>query len=679
MPDASPRPSTASPWAKPVAWLAAGTLAAGLTLQSVLQNPDTASVFLSRATWDRWLGATVDPQLQLASVSLVGCLFVVALMAGALAAANRRDPLPPCRAFGLAGLGAFAWLVLEIVASIVSGGATAADGWTVGLVVFSTGISSTVAAAFLAVWVAALLHGLLPNEWSPRTAAVAVGVAAAAYLVAYLALNVGLYGNMRVPHGDSAMYEEHLWNVLHGKGFRSYLDQGLFLGEHIQVVHLLLLPLYAIWSSPLLLEAAESLAIAACGPLVYRLARRHGASPQTAAWLGVTTLLYTPLTYLDISIDQKTFRPITFGVPLLLWTIDAIERRRWRETAAAVVLTLSCKEDYALVLAPLGAWIAAFPSLGLPDEANTSDRKTQTRRAGLIVAAASLAYLVLAVLVVIPAFRGGEQTHYAADYYPKLGGSTGEIVVTCLTQPWVPLGIILAAPGLIYLAHTLAPLGGSPLLSPSRLAVALPALGITILNKFTEQMPQPVHHFHAPVLPVLFWAMAAAQPFAAVVGKTSSRWRLPDRWTPRPVTLARFVAAMALATGLFDGYGPLSIRFYDPGQKLFAPNLYVPDDRAAAWDAVDALIPLDARVASTDHIRPRLTHRERNYDYGQVFRRAVADYEDRVPDDADWIVLDRRGPYSSIGSLDEIRELQREPERWEVVADGAFIVLRRRE
>ena len=294
------------------------------------------------------------------------------------------------------------------------------------------------------------------------------------------------------------------------------------------------------------------------------------------------------------------------------------------------------------------------------------------RTAGLILAGGSLAYLLLSVLVIIPAFRGGEQTHYAADYYPQLGRSTGEIVVTCLTQPWVPLGVILAAPGLAYLVHTLVPLGGSPLLTPSRLAVALPALGITILNKFTEQAPQPVHHFHAPVVPVLLWAVAAAGPSPH---DTAGRWasRLPDR-----DSLARWVLAIAFTTGLFDGFGPLSVRFYDPGHAQYAGRLYFETDRSRAWDAIDALIPPDARVASTDHIRPRLTHRDRNYDYGQVFRRAVSDYEDRVPHDADWIVLDRQGPYSTIDSLDEIRELRREPEQWDVVADGAFIVLKRR-
>ena len=83
----------------------------------------------------------------------------------------------------------------------------------------------------------------------------AVWIAMAAYFVTFAAMNIGLWNSLLVPHGDSAMYEEHLWNVLHGKGFRSYLDNNrLFLGEHVQVIHLLLIPLYSLWPSHVLLE-----------------------------------------------------------------------------------------------------------------------------------------------------------------------------------------------------------------------------------------------------------------------------------------------------------------------------------------------------------------------------------------------------------------------------------------
>ena len=140
----------------------------------------------------------------------------------------------------------------------------------------------------------------------------------------------GPFANLQTPHGDSAMYEEHLWNLTHGKGFRSYLDQGLFLGEHIQVIHVLLTPIYLLWSSHLLLELCEAIALALCAVPVFRMTLRHTESRRAATLMAMAALVYFPLHFLEISIDLKTFRPISFGVPLLLMTIDTLERKQYR-------------------------------------------------------------------------------------------------------------------------------------------------------------------------------------------------------------------------------------------------------------------------------------------------------------------------------------------------------------
>ena len=102
--------------------------------------------------------------------------------------------------------------------------------------------------------------------------------------------------------------------------------------------------------------------------------------------------------------------------------------------------------------------------------------------------------------------------------------------------------------------------------------------------------------------------------------------------------------------------------------------------RAELVERVLAAIPQTARVASTDFVHPRLTHYERSYDYSH-YPRAVANYEDRVPDDTDYIVIDTGHRYSDIKEPQQIRELQREPQQWELLdlqTEGVFIVLRRK-
>jgi len=138
--------------------------------------------------------------------------------------------------------------------------------------------------------------------------------------------------------------------------------------------------------------------------------------------------------------------------------------------------------------------------------------------------------------------------------------------------------------------------------------------------------------------------------------------------------------AFSVSTGLFLGVHPGSLAFWDAGRSSYWKTLYVPGDRARAFEKIAEQIPPNARIASTDFVHPRYTHFDRSYDYS-AYRRQVAGYEDKVPDDTDYIVIDTRHPYSTIHSPDEVRELKTEPDRWQLlqdVTDGYFIVLKRR-
>ena len=63
------------------------------------------------------------------------------------------------------------------------------------------------------------------------------------------------------------------------------------------------------------------------------------------------------------------------------------------------------------------------------------------------------------------------------------------------------------------------------------------------------------------------------------------------------------------------------------------------------------------------------------------YLRAVNNYRPGVPADTDYIVIDTGHRYSTIKSIDQVRELQVEPELWEIVPNdshGLFIVLKRK-
>jgi uncharacterized membrane protein len=680
--------------------LCLGTLLCAATAQSVLESSHSAQSLMSSGLWQATvasLGGRIDANKQSdGQVTLIGqvdfgrilvsvvLLTAASWFAGAWWIRRRRGGSFADAAAKWGTLGGV-WLTvggsweLARVAAFMIGN----DAITTIVITGPAFWLAFAAAGWLATFVT-LARAVETNEWSvpePRDdfrVPTLIWVCFGAYVVIFVAMNWQLYRGLQLPHGDSAMYEEHLWNFLHGKGFRSYLDQGLFLGEHIQVIHLLLLPLYMLWRSQMLLELCDSVILAAgCIP-VFWMGRRHTGRSDAGIWLAVAYLLYFPLQYLDIGIELKTFRPNALAVPVLLFALDQLERRRYKTFCALLLLTLSAQEDFAIVLAPLGVWIAVRQWQPL-DRTAWSKIVWRVAIFGTCVAALSVAYLV-GTRYAILWFRNWDEIHYAR-YFAKFGNALPEIGKNMLTKPGL-LWDSLATPATLgYLLQILLPVAFLPLFSPGRFAVGGPFLLTLLLNEL-DGAPEPRHHFHAPIVPIVFWSAAAGLPVAErLVGKIVQQvGRLNEAPAATVEWWGRFAGSSALVTGILFGMSPLSVLFWDPYDMHYWRRLYVPDKRAELFSRVLAEIPETARVASTDYIHPRFTHYARSYDYSD-YPRAVNHYKPGVPDDTDYIVIDTHGRWSKIERPDQVREFHEHPEQWVLLpdnTDGYFIVLKRK-
>lgn len=681
-------------------------LSLGLAITELLSDYFYAAAYLAQSTWQSLVFA-LDGQLQQADD-------------GATVGAVIGNPLPiwwtviaVYLLVGCGGAGLAAWRSGTRWYDTVCRWAVSGGRWMLVLFPFSQGrlIGYLLGVTWLdlllaatAEFIGAIVCGLVVREWwllaQPLNPPVAVGELARngeerralrllwgaflTYTVIYTAMNWGLWSNMRIPHGDSAMYEEHLWNLTHGKGFRSFLDitpaadppahptYRLFLGEHIQVIHLGLLPFHSLWPSQLMMEFAQTLGIASLVFPLYSIVKRHTGSSSQAAGLAALALLAFPIHYLDIAIDGKTFRPTAFGFAIVLAAIDAFERRAWKWLAVWVLLTLTIQEDFTLVLGPLGLWFAWE---------GWRQKEHRAARFGLALGVGSAVYLWTVMNVVLPWFRDGVPIHYAR-YFEKFGDTPVRVLWGMLTQPALVWESVGTTTSLIHALCLLVPLGFLPLASPSRLLVSAPLFGLLCMNELALSPPGPFHHFHAPIMPLLLWAAAAG------LGNLS-RCRLVagDSFTPLPLvhrigrrltmswasgSLA-FCLGCSLWTGLVHDNSPLGLRFWDSGRPEYWRSRYLPDERVEQFAQIAALIPATAHVASTDYVHTRLTHCERSYDY--------SDYRRVVPEDCDYIVIDTRGPYSRIRYAEEVRELQQTPDQWELSPDttrGYFIVLKRK-
>ncbi|KPJ58864.1 MAG: hypothetical protein AMS15_07520 [Planctomycetes bacterium DG_23] len=232
------------------------------------------------------------------------------------------------------------------------------------------------------------------------------------------------YRALNVPYGDSGYFEEQLWRTIHGEFLVQSMHKDIFLGKHIQLVHLLLLPIYVIFPHLLTLVVLQNLAVAAGAIAVYLLARNKLKSPGVGLAFAFAYFLYPPLQIANQDMALNIFRPILFAVPFLLFAFYFLERKRLGLFFLFAFLTLITKEEFGLILAFMGIYIFL------------ARRK---KRLGASVFGLGVIWFLVAFFLVIPYFHqaaaGAKQVSHVVTYYEDFGQDWEEVKETVLTRP----------------------------------------------------------------------------------------------------------------------------------------------------------------------------------------------------------------------------------------------------
>jgi uncharacterized membrane protein len=445
------------------------------------------------------------------------------------------------------------------------------------------------------------------------------------------------YLEYRLGRFDLGNMTQAVWSTAHGRPLENTTisgDQISRLAGHVDPILALLAPLWLVFPSPLTLAAVQVVAVSLGALPVYWLARAHLGSASLAVVLAISYLLYPWLAWTTLD----AMHPVTLAIPLLLFGIWFLDADRLAPFAVCAVLTAATGELMGLTIAALGLWYAFARG---------------RRGAGLTVGVLGLAWTAVALLVVVPAFSGGESRFYG--FYESVGGSPLGILKTAVTDPLAIAGELFDPNVLVFLIALAAPLAGLFVLAPALAAVALPQLVVNALADPAGPI-DPRQHYLAAIVPCLF--------AATVIG--ISRLRSEARG-PAAVAVLGLTLVTSVAFGPLGGGREMAPLWYQ--QSLTAAHI-------AALDRAVAAVPTGAPVSASNRVGAHLAARRTLQAFPRVgdARWIVLDVQDRWLPDDELPALEQR-PAADMRQL--LRSIRRDPAWTAVLAQDGVYVFRR--
>lgn len=397
-----------------------------------------------------------------------------------------------------------------------------------------------------------------------------------------------------------AQVMQTVWLI--GEGFKpdASLLGGNYLAEQAGFLIYPVALLAKIFPDAITLLIIQSGALALGIVPLWRLARnvahlRVGSTVAIAITYGIYSAIHT--------LNLSGFRLEVFALPALIAAVHAGYRERWFRYALWVGIVLAARADLGFAVAGLGVlWFLEG-----------------RRRLGWITFGVGFGYTLLALLVIQPAFSGGQYPH--VDDFSAYGGDDPfSALWGIVTSPVLFLRELFSETNFARLVSLLAPVLFLPVVAPRYLLPAVPLYTLYLVADVPEddllEAGQAV-----PITAFIFVALvfALARTGRVIVQKVNV-----DR---------RVIGALIFTSAVFFAADSVTSPYEDPwawGRRDVVD--------AARLDAAE-LIPEDAVVRATPKVLPLLTERvgllefDPPEDNTTVHREAV----ERV----NWLVFDR--------------------------------------
>jgi uncharacterized membrane protein len=375
---------------------------------------------------------------------------------------------------------------------------------------------------------------------------------------------------------DLAIFDQALWNTLHGRFMESTLRYGIYFKDHFSPVLLLMLPFYFIYQSPLLLLFLQSLFLG-LGAIPLSIIGRRILPAFPALALCGSYLCYPAMNYLNLF----EFHPECAAPFLLLTAFAFYQKDRFLPFIFLSLLTVMCKENLSLI-------VIMFSVLALLDGRSLKWK--------IFPGIFGAGWFIVVTVCLIPMFNKGQ--YYYINLYSNLGNNWIEIATRLFFDPFSTFPILFTPEKIKYLLQLFSPIGFISLVSPLYLILSLPTF---LSNLATSYRPPSMIEFQytAGIIPFVF--------ISAIFGL---KRLLEMRWH-----IAKWLFLLIMGIAALMGTARLSPLFkfgsyWDQTQK---------DARDYFKDEILKKIPNQAPVIATFEFLSHLSSRTVLYPFQDVY------------------------------------------------------------
>lgn len=350
---------------------------------------------------------------------------------------------------------------------------------------------------------------------------------------------------------------------------------------HVSPIYYLMLPIYALIPSPLTLQVLQAVVMASAVIPLWKLGRLHGLRDWQRLLLCAVLLLY-PAYAGGVGYD---LHENCFLTPLLLWLFYGVDKQAPLLIGVSALLTLMVKEDAAVFVAVVGLWllVRGISCHEKPD-------RWQLCTGGLLLAAA-LGWF-LATTGFLAQCGDGVMTYRYKNFMYDDSGSLFTVVKAVLMHPMKALAECVEPEKLQFIAYTLLPLLGLPLLTRryERLLLLIPYLLLNLMSDYPYQHDLFFQYSYGPIAFMLYLTAVNLSDLSVDGKKT-----------------AALAAAVAVSAGCFFATVVPTAMVYP--QRLQAYSDYYQSLREAL-----ATVPDGASVTASTFFTVHLSKRQTLYD-----------------------------------------------------------------